>query len=206
MRRSLLLTLWLLATASLATAAPPASGGDASGKGIDFNEGGSILEGKVLRSADGKAAGRVEILAYHLEREKIYRGTADASGRFRFRGLPHGYFDLAIRSGEDFYPVGEVVHIPPRSRRVATLTLVDREERSEDFWTERTPRDYLGPEAGVDGEAAGLADLESRMTGREFWRTGKGVAIISSIGGAGLLALAVSVDEDPLASQFVPNP
>lgn len=197
MRRMILMTAVLLAPFPTAALASDGDGAEVDGGA----HGGAVLEGKVLRDATEKPVARAEVLAYHLESENLFRSTADGSGKFRLKGLPHGYFDLAVRVDEEFFPVGEVVHLPPKSRRIAVLKIIERDERSEEFWNDRAPREYLGPDRGGDGAAAGVADLESRMTGREFWRTGKGVAIIASIGGAGLLALAVSDDE---ASAFDP--
>ena len=156
--------------------------------------GSSTLTGTVEHADSGSAVAGAEVLAFRLEDERIYRATTSSNGSFLFEGLPFGYYDLAVQVGEDIYPAGDVINLTPRGKVIAKLRLIARADRPEEFWNEYQSRSFLGD----PGEADGIARLQLNRKGREFWKTGKGIALISTIGGATLLAIAVSDDGNPL--------
>ena len=155
--------------------------------------GSSTLAGNVEHADTQTAVANAEVLAFRLEDQKIYRTTTSANGSFLFEGMPYGYYDLAVQVGEDVYPAGDVINLTPRGKVIATLRLIAREDRPDEFWNEYRSRSFLGETNETDG----VARLQLKRKGRDFWRTGKGIAIISTIGGATLLAIAVNDDSTP---------
>jgi hypothetical protein len=163
--------------------------------------GSSTLAGTVEHADTRTAIANAEVLAFRLEDQKIYRTTTTANGSFLFEGMPYGYYDLAVQVGEDVYPAGDVINLTPRGKVIATLRLIAREDRPDEFWNEYRSRSFLGETSETDG----VAQLQLKRKGRDFWRTGKGIAIISTIGGATLLAIAVNDDSTPQSASPI-NP
>ncbi len=163
----------------------------------------STLAGTVEHADTQAAVPNAEVLAFRLEDQQIYRVATKANGSFVFEGLPYGYYDLAVQVGEDIYPAGDVINLTPRGKIVVTLRLIAREDRPDDFWNEYRTRSFLGETSETDG----IARLQLKRKGRDFWRTGKGIAILSTIGGATLLAIAVNDDSTPQSvSPITPTP
>ena len=163
--------------------------------------GSSTLAGTVKHADTQTAIANAEVLAFRLEDQKIYRTTTTANGSFLFEGMPYGYYDLAVQVGEDVYPAGDVINLTPNGKVIATLRLIAREDRPDEFWNEYRSRSFLGETSESDG----VARLQLKRKGRDFWRTGKGIAIISTIGGATLLAIAVNDNSTPQSASPI-NP
>lgn len=141
------------------------------------------VKGRVFQ-ADGKSAlAGVRVRSFDLSAESEGpSAVTDGKGRFEIGGLPHGYFDLAVETPEGLFVADQVVNVPPGGTAKITLTIGQlRGAPSSDSFSQ-TP--------GV--RATALLDRE--LTQREFWRSAKGIAILSGIGGGALLFLATSDD------------
>jgi len=152
--------------------------------------GGSILTGKVVAS-DGKSriAGAT-VLAYHLSTETMHRSEpTDSKGRFRFEGLNLGYYDLAVQTPDGLFVGNQVINVPPAGKAEIDLTVTSYDELGA---AAPEPREF--PE--VQLAALGAAQVQEGMTGKQYWRSPTGIAILGGIGGAILLGIALSGKED----------
>jgi len=148
------------------------------------------IVGKIIDS-HGKKVPNARLLAYHLSSERLY--TSEPGDGFRLTGLPFGYYDLAIETPDGIYPTDRVLNLAPSGSVVLILTLSPYRPGEE-----LRKREYPGSEI----EPVGWAELRKKLKGREYWRSPKGVAILSIIGGGALLALAVGSSSEDLATQF----
>lgn len=156
-------------------------------------EGTSKIAGKVL-DADGKQVRGARVLAYHISSERLFTSEPTGkNGEYRIESLPYGYYDLAVETPDGLFVANRVVNVAPAGTAAVLFTVVPYDPS-----TASKAREY----PGSDRESSGLAELRRKATGREFWRSPKGVAIIAGIGGAGLLAIAVGSGSEPAASQF----
>jgi len=166
--------------------------------------GNSILAGKLVE-ADGKtplAGARMHV--YHLSSEETYvSDPTGPDGKYQMEGLPFGYFDMAIETGEGMFVADQVVNLPPSGKVVVTLAVAR-------FGTEETrPEDEARIFPGSDDPASGVARVSKKATGRQFWRSSKGVAILA--GGAAVLLLLIAVsggsseDTPPVSSASLPS-
>ena len=158
----------------------------------------SSIEGKVLDShGDGIAGARV--LAHHLSLGKVYTSTpTDKKGEYVIANLPYGYFDLAVDREDGLYVANRVVNLAPAATAEVLMTIVPFQPSQASL---------LRPYPGSDREPVGIAESKLKPKGREFWRSPKGVAIISGIGGAALLAIALGSDSDDeeVATEVAPD-
>ena len=156
-------------------------------------DGRSQLTGRVVR-ADGTAMGGATVVAYHLASERVFESApTDAKGRYSLTGLPYGYFDVAVRTGDGLFVADVVVNVPPSGKSVVALQLgLGRAGQTE-------PR----PFPGTDETPVGVASIARKAGGGQFWRSPKGIGILAGVGGAALLAIA-SGDDDSVASPSNP--
>jgi hypothetical protein len=145
---------------------------------------GSELSGRILSLAGAEVAG-ASLLAYHLSTEELF--TSDPTGgggEYNLTGLPYGYFDLAIQTADGIFVADQVVNIAPSAKSVLTLTLVPFSASDPGSVDDR--RAF----PGTEDEPIGVARVEEKMRGAEFWRSKKGVAILAGGGAAALLLLS----------------
>lgn len=167
--------------------------------------GASVVLGRIFES-DGKTPSRGAVVhALHLETNQIYQAEpSDEKGHYRLEGVPHGYLDLAVETGEGLFLGNQVINVPPGGKVVVHFTLVAFGDRPSAWWTGEEPREvgWLGR------ETSGVAELVKKARGREFWTSPKGVAVLSGVGGAALLAIAAGGDgeEAPPVSPSQPAP
>lgn len=147
-------------------------------------------EGRIVGQVslpDGSAATGATIIAYHLSTETVFRAEiADAKGRFELAELPYGYFDLAVQTDDGLFVSDEVVNVPPSGKTSVNMTL------SPGLTSDTPPRGF----AGLDQTATGVAQVDSKASGGAFWKSAKGIAILGGVGGAILLAIALSGGDD----------
>ncbi|HXV76836.1 MAG TPA: carboxypeptidase-like regulatory domain-containing protein [Candidatus Polarisedimenticolaceae bacterium] len=140
-----------------------------------------------VSTPSGTAVSGATVVAYHLSSESVFRSAdTDAKGRFKIAALPYGYFDIAVQTGDGLYVADQVVNVPPAGKASLTMTLYAGAADQE------APRGF----AGIDQAPSGVARVESKASAGQFWKSAKGVAILGGIGGAALLAIALSSDED----------
>ena len=164
----------------------------------DESEHSGKIVGKIL-GADGKTAiTGARVLAYHLSAEKLFTSEPTTGGSFKLLGLPYGYFDIAVEAPNgNLFVASRVINLPPTGKADVILTLVPY-PASKAHLARRYP--------GRDQEPTGVAEMRSKPRGREFWRTPKGVAILSGLGGVALLAIAASSDDEIVSTQVDPLP
>lgn len=156
----------------------------------------SQIRGKVL-GADGRPAGGVEVLAYHLATEETFTATTNGKGEFTLPELPYGYFDMAVRTGEGLYVADQVANVSPTGKNMVEFRL-----QTFSASTQADRRAF----PGADATPVGLARvLDQRMVGESFWRSPKGISILSG-GGALVLLAFTGGGSEPSASPFIPIP
>jgi hypothetical protein len=159
----------------------------------ETTEGNSKLLGKIV-GADGKSAvAGATVLAYHLASERLFESSpTNAKGDYRIEQLPYGYYDVAVQTDSGLYVGNQVVNLPPSGKTTLTLTVAT--------FAEGAPSSQARAFPGIDASSIGIAATQEKLSGREFWRSPKGVAIIAG-SGALLLALIASTgssqDEQP---------
>jgi hypothetical protein len=155
--------------------------------------GNSELSGRLLKE-DGTPLVGATLLAYHLATTDVFTAEpTNDNGEYELTGLPYGYFDLAVETPDGLYVASEVVNISPSSKSVLTLTVggfIGATEEARTF-------------PGTDAEPVGVARVKEKPGGKDFWKSGKGIAIIAG-GGAALLLLATSSGGDDNASPSTP--
>ena len=129
------------------------------------------------------------VVAFHVGAQKLYTSEpVGRNGNYALRGIPRGFYDVAVEIGADMYVASEVAHVPPGANMGIDFELSpypggvapsDRES-------------FLGSEAA----GAGLANARRKPRGREFWFSPKGLVIMSGIGGAALLGIALSSSDE----------
>lgn len=143
------------------------------------DQAGSNLSGRILSEAGAPVTG-VTVLAYHLSSERVYRsGATDAKGGYEIGGLPYGYFDVAVETPQGLYVSDQVVNVPPSGKTVLTLGLFPFTEAMAD-----EGRSFPGTEQ----QPVGVARVQEKSKGGDFWKSPKGVATLAG-GGAVLLLL-----------------
>jgi len=161
----------------------------------------SRIEGKIVR-ADGKtpAAGAV-VRAVHLDTGKTYTSApAGRNGEFEIAGLPFGYLDLSVETKEGVFLGNIVVNVPPGGSLALRLTLSPKAGEPSEWWAEQ-PRPG-GQEPGA--RPAGVAEVRTKPSGREYWKSPAGLAIIGGSVGAVLLAIAAGGGGEEAASPSTP--
>jgi hypothetical protein len=155
--------------------------------------GNSRLFGKII-GTDGKPLPGARVLAYHLSSEDVFTSEpTDSGGQYEIDQLPYGYYDLAVETADGLYVANQVVNVAPSGKASISLelkTLVQASAAGE-------AQARLFP--GAEQDPSGVAAVSEKLTGREFWKSAKGVAIIAG-GGAALLLLIASSDSDTTSS------
>jgi hypothetical protein len=147
--------------------------------------GGSELSGRILSYPGGAGVSGASILAYHLSTEQLFTSEPTGpSGQYDLTGLPYGYFDIAVQTGEGIFVADQVVNIAPSATSVLTLTIVPFSAGEPGSIEDR--RAFPGTEE----DPIGVAKVEQKLRGADFWTSKKGVAILAGGGGAALLLLA----------------
>jgi hypothetical protein len=161
----------LLAFQPLLAATEPAPSGD------------SRLLGKI-QGIEGKPLAGVRVLAYHLSSEAVFKSQPTSSkGSYEIEGLPYGYFDLAVETSDGLFVANQVVNVPPSGKTSISMALATEAQAAA-----------LGDQArqfpGAEQQPSGVASVDEKATGRDFWRSPKGIAIIAGGGALVLLAIA----------------
>lgn len=183
----------ILAAPALALEHSPAT----SGSTLDT----ARLAGKVF-AADGETPVEGAVVRVHfLEGDRVVESPGtDGDGEFEIEGLPHGYADLVVASGGDLFVGSRFVVLPPSGKVRVRVSLARREDRSETWWAAKVPLEL--PRDG--GSAAGIAELDTRLRGRDFWKSPAGIAVLAAAGGALLLAITIGGRDDDPGTTTVP--
>jgi len=159
-------------------------------------EGRAKIKGKIVAvdGADGIRGSRV--LAYHVSSARMFVSEpAGRGGGFEIRGLPYGYYDLAVETPGGLYPASQVVNVAPSGSLTLVLALAPYQPA-----TAGLARKF--PERDVD--PSGVVEIRKKLRGREYWRSPGGIAILSGIGGIALLGLAAGSDSELAATVITP--
>jgi len=159
----------------------------------DDIQGTAKITGKVVDSSGREVRG-ARVLAVHLSSSRIFAAEpTSGNGEYVIAGLPYGYFDMAVELAEEIYVANRIVNVAPAGTAAAIFTLVPFDPTTEGL---------SRPHPGSDAEPAGVAQLRAKPKGREFWRSPKGVAIVSGVVGAGLLAIAAGSSNESISTSF----
>jgi len=144
----------------------------------------SELSGRVT-APDAKPLVGASVLAYHLSSEAVFTSEpTGASGNYRIQALPYGYYDIAVQTSDGLFVANQVVNVPPKGSTVASFVLAPLDPAADA--SAGQPRNF----PGIDADPTGIAAVNEKLTGRAFWRSRKGVAIIAGSGAAALLLIA----------------
>ncbi len=172
----------------------PAMGQGTAGNGNSMGNNGRIEAKIQIRGEGGSPEGTI-LNAYHIDTQQVFRSEpARNKGAVTIEGIPYGYFDLAVEMDGKLYVASQVVVVPPSGKVVISLVLEPYEEDGSS-----AVRGFQGSDSPVEG----VARLSRKAVGKEFWRGPAGIAIITGISGAGLLAIASGSDPAPI-SPIVP--
>lgn len=162
--------------------------------------GNGTISGTVFGFDDkAKAAGAV-VHAFHVDSEKVFSSApTGGNGEFSITEIPTGYLDLAVEFDGVIYLGDQVLNMSPSGKMVLRLSLAKEGSPPPAEWVGDTTRQF--PE--TDLPTGGIATLNKKLRGKEFWKSPKGIAIITGGAGAALLTIAVGSDETP-ASYYYP--
>ena len=159
-------------------------------------EGTSKIKGKILHT-EGKVRIRgSQVLAFHLSSAQLFVSEPTDRGGFEIRGLPYGYYDLAVEAPDGLYVATQVINVTPSGTTTLVLTLAPYQPATAGLARKFPARDV---------EPSGLAEIRRKLRGREYLRSPGGVAILSGIGGVALLALAAGSDSEVAATTILPS-
>jgi hypothetical protein len=148
------------------------------------------ISGKVISLVDKSDVVGATVLAYQISTEQVIRSSpTDSGGKFSIRDLAAGYYDLAIETPDGLFVADQIVNVPPAGKATINVGVVPD---NAPILAQTGVRSYPG---SADA-SAGMMQISERLTGSKFWKSPKGVAILSSAGGAALLALAISGKDD----------
>lgn len=186
---------------SLAAAAAAAEATVASKGAADALPTGTRIKAKVVRS-DGKTpADKAVLKAFHLDTGKTLTSEpCSPQGNCEIQGVPRGYVDIAVETPDGTFAANQVVLVPPSTTVAMTVTLTKFSEKSPAWWTGFEPRDL----PGGGKPSAGLADVRTKLRGKEYWKSPKGIAIIAGVSAAVLIAIAASSSGGDSASPYYP--
>ena len=143
---------------------------------------------------DGKPVRDALVVAYHVSgQQRFVSSRTGGDGEYQLEQLPFGYFDVGVEVGDGVFVADRVVNLPPAGKAALLLTVQPFQPG-----TQQLSRKHPGSEL----EPGGMALLRTRPKGRDFWRSPKGVAILGTVGGAALLAIASGSDDEPQATIF----
>ena len=191
----------IVAIAMTALLAAPLPSMAAKAAGAEAPSGGGRVKAKVLKS-DGKTAiAGATVRAYHLDSGRTYPSApTNAKGECEITGLPYGYLDLMVETGEGTFVGSQVVNISPAGTAVVSLTVTKYEERTPAWWSGKTQREIPGTQKASQG----IAEIRTKAVGREFWTSPKGIAIIGGSAAAALLLLTAGGGSSSSASPSTP--
>jgi hypothetical protein len=154
-------------------------------------EGTSKIKGKIVSTEDRDRVRGARVLAFHLSSAQLFVSEPITKGGFEIRGLPYGYYDLAVEATDGLYPATQVINLAPSGTATLVLTLASYHPA-----TAGLARKFPNQEA----EPSGTAEVLVKLRGRHYWRSPGGVAILSGLGGVALLALAAGSDNEVVAT------
>ncbi len=157
-------------------------------------EGTGKIEARLLLPGKGGGAQGAVLHAYHIDTEKtIVSAPAGRKGTVVLENIPYGYYDLAVELNGEFFVASQVVVVPPSGRVVVTMKL-----EPYNATTGKNARTFQGRSE----PAQGVARLNRKAVGREFWRSPKGIAIVTGGSGAALLAIASGSGNRAVSNTF----
>ena len=141
------------------------------------------LLGRIF-DADGKSALKDAVVhVVHLSTEARFTSApTGAKGEFLFEDVPFGYYDLAVETAAGLFVSSEVINVPPGGKAVVNLAVTTFDEGAVQAQGRGFP--------GDDQDPAGVAVVSSKLTGRDFWRSPRGVAIVVGAGAVALIGFA----------------
>ena len=154
-------------------------------------EGTSKIKGKILHTEGKDRIRDARVLAFHLSSAQLFVSEPTHRGGFEIRGLPYGFYDLAIEAADGLYVATQVINVAPSGTATLVLTLAPYQPATAGL-ARKFPT--------LDVESSGLAEVQRKLRGREYWRSPGGVAILSGIGGVALLALAAGSESETAAT------
>ncbi len=158
-------------------------------------EGSSKIKGKILHTEGKDRIRGARVLAVHLSSAQLFVSEPTDRGGFEIRGLPYGYYDLAVEAPDGLYVATQVINVTPSGTATLVLTLTPYQPATAGLARRFPARDV---------ESSGLAEVRRKLRGREYLRSPGGVAILSGIGGVALLALAAGSDSEVAATTILP--
>ncbi len=158
-------------------------------------EGTSKIKGKILHTEGRDRIRDARVLAFHLSSAQLFVSEPTNRGGFEIRGLPFGYYDLAVETRDGLYAATQVINVAPSGTAALVLTLAPYQPATAGLARVFPARDV---------ESSGVAEVRRKLRGREYWRSPGGVAIISGIGGVALLALAAGSESEVAATTIIP--
>jgi hypothetical protein len=162
---------------------------------------GAEIRGRVFRS-DGKAAIEGAVVSiYTLDTGKVYSAEpTPGSGEFVLTGLPYGYADLYVETADGMFAGNQVLNLAPGGKVAVSLNLSTFADKPPAWWSGREPKEL----PGSGKKPIGIAELQAKARGREFWKSPAGIATLSAIGAAVLIAVAVGGGSESDASPSSP--
>ena len=147
-----------------------------------------------VQDAEGRPVQGARVLAFHLSSARLFKSeAAPKNGECAIAELPYGYFDLAVETPQGLFIADRVINVGPEGTAAVILTIAPFDPSTQ-AQARRHP--------GSDLDPTGLAALRSKAKGRDFWRSPKGVAIVSGLSAAALLAIASGSSDEPVPTPF----
>jgi len=148
---------------------------------------GAEIRGKIYRSDGKTAVSGAVVSVYVLDTGNVITSppTGD-NGEFVLTGLPYGYADLYVETAEGMLAGSQVLNLSPGGKVSVSLDLSSFADKPPAWWSGREPKEL----PGSGKKPVGVAELRSKVRGKEFWKSPGGIATLGAIGGLALLAIA----------------
>lgn len=151
------------------------------------------IVGRVV-DGDGRGVRNAVVVAYHVSGERRFVSPpTGGDGDYKLEKLPFGFFDIVVEVEGGVFVGDRALNLPPTGKAALNIAIAPFQPG-----TQQLSRDPPGSEL----EPEGVATVRAKPKGRDFWGTPKGVAILGTLGGAALLAIASGTDEEPSATVF----
>ncbi|HUC44398.1 MAG TPA: carboxypeptidase-like regulatory domain-containing protein [Candidatus Sulfotelmatobacter sp.] len=165
----------------------------------------STLEGRVY-GADGKKGLKGAVVEVRPLDASTTRQSApsDGSGRYRVSGLDYGWAEVVVRTDAGEFLGDQAVNLLPGKSIIANFSLLETGDKPESWWKDRS----IEPPPDLAQNLSGMAAAQQKLTGVEYWKSPKGIAILAGASVAALALIAVGGRKytPPATTSVTPTP
>ena len=156
--------------------------------------GGSTLSARVI-GYDGKPIANATVVVTSLDDNSAWASKpSDKKGRISIPGIRYGWAQLTVKTPSGDFLGDQAMNFPPGKPVEVVFNLIDAEDRPASWWADRQVE---VPPGSAPDQVFGMAQSTQKLTGVEYWKSPKGIAIVAGLGAVALLAIAAGGHKGP---------